>query len=122
MLFVQVAQTTAPIVVTSTQPLITSVLQWVSGLTLPGVLVTAWGVSRWYTKKEDTAKSTIADALAKVDQIRTNDLHHMQLTLTELKEGQKEFAEAADRHKNDMITAMNSNKDAIVNAIISSRK
>jgi hypothetical protein len=104
------------------QPTITQqVLAWVNGLTLPGIAFTAFMASRWLTKKEDEARAVVAEALAKVEQIRTNDLHHIQTTLTDMKDSAQRHYDSEERHQEDLVAAMNSSKDAIVNAIISTR-
>ena len=86
----------------------TQVLNWVNGLTLPALIGAAWTASRWFSKRENAAKA----ALEQVENIRTNHLPHLQLSLDEIKESQRDATEA-------VVAAINASKDAIVQAVIS---
>ena len=99
-------------------PVLPQILQWLNGLTLPGIIVFAVTASRWYTKKEDEAKATIAQALASVETLRTNDLHHVQLSMDRLELGQNKAIEAMTEHKDAIVNATVASKDAIVQAIL----
>jgi hypothetical protein len=98
--------------------LVPQILAWVNGLTLPGVLAAAAGAARWYTKREDAAKAVVSDALKQLETIRTNDLHHIQGTLDEIKSGQEKGFEAAERHKSEIVAATVTSQTAIVQAIL----
>ena len=93
-------------------------LQWFNSLTLPGLVLGAMGVTKWYYKKEAQAKATVATVLGAVETLRTNDLKHMNDTLQEMKTCQEKMAESADRHQEALLAATNSSKDAIVQAIL----
>ena len=101
-----------------TTPIMTQILAWVNGLTLPGIIIAAITASRWVTKKEDGAKAIIADVLSKMDTIRSNDLHHVQLSLDRMEAAQGKTAEAMTDMKESIVAAQNSSKDAIVQAIL----
>jgi hypothetical protein len=97
-------------------------IQWLNGLTLPGMFLAAIGVTKWYYKKEAQAKQTVATVLGAVETLRTNDLMHMNETLKEMKTCQERMADSADRHQEALITATNASKDAIVQAILTLKK
>jgi hypothetical protein len=99
-------------------PVLPQILQWLNGLTLPGLLGLLLTVYRWYNKKEEAAKAIVADALQKMETIRTNDLHHIQGTLDEMKSGQEKGFEAAERHKSEIVAATVTSQTAIVQAIL----
>lgn len=101
---------------------VSQILQWLNGLTLPSLLVGAFTVARWLTKKEDEVKAGIAEAKAELATLRTNDLHHIQGTLDEIKTGQEKVAQAAERHKSEIVAAITASQTAIVQAIMTTRK
>jgi hypothetical protein len=103
---------------TQTAPLTTQVLQWLNGLTLPGIVIFVFGASRWLTKKEDELKGMLDGAKGEFELLKTNHLHHLQQSLDEIKGGQDKLTEAAERHQGNMVLAINSSKDAIVQAIL----
>jgi hypothetical protein len=96
-------------------------VQWLNGLTLPGLLGGAWIVARWYTKKEDEAKTIVASALEKLETLRSNDLHHIQLSLTTMQEVAEKHHDAEERHQEAMIEALRDSQIAICTAIQSSQ-
>ena len=99
-------------------PVLPQILQWLNGLTLPGLLGLLLTAYRWYNKKEEAARGVVAEVLQKMDTLRTNDLHHVQLSLDEIKNGQEKGFEAAERHKSEIIAAMVTSQTAIVQAIL----
>ncbi len=85
-------------------------LNWVNGLTLPGLIMAGIAASRWYSRKEAEAKTVVAEVLQKFEILRTNDLHHIQASLDRI-----------DEHHEDVVDAIRASQDAIVAALLATR-
>lgn len=91
------------------------ILLWLNGLTLPTIIFGVIKGTRWFTRKEDIVKSTVLSFQEQLTAIKDNHLHTMQESLKEIsKDQQAGFKE--------LIQATNSSKDAIVNAILLTKK
>jgi hypothetical protein len=101
------------------QPLAVPIfLQWVNGLTIPALLGLLFAVKNWYNKKEEAAKAAFNGVMTEIDVLKTNHIHHLQLTLDDIKTGQEKMADAAERHKGEIVAALASSQTAIVQAIL----
>jgi len=103
-------------------PLIEQIFTWINNLSLPALLFGALGLGRWMTKKQQEAQLAVTTVVASVENLKTNHLHHIQGTLNEIKSGQDKVVEQMGENTRDIIAAQNSSKDAIVNAILATRK
>jgi hypothetical protein len=84
-------------------------------------LLAAWKVSRWLSKKEADVKESFSAAMGTLTNIRDNHLHHVQETLNDIKAGQDRATEQMTDNTHDIVAAVNQSKDAIVQAIISTK-
>jgi len=99
-------------------PWTTQILGYINGLTLPALLIGAFSAARWLTKKEEAMKSGANELKTQLETIRDNHLHHIQVLLDDLKNGQDKTTEAMVDTKEAIVSAQNSSKDAIVQAIL----
>jgi hypothetical protein len=99
----------------------TQLLSWFNALSLPALVLAAWKISRWLSKKEADVKESFTAAMRTLTNIRDNHLHHVQLTLDEIKVGQDRATEQTAENTSAIVAAQNASKDAIVQAIISTK-
>lgn len=104
------ASTQAPTLTWTQQALL-----WINGLSLPAIIIAAIKGTRWVTKKEDEMKAVVTGFKSDLTLIKDNHLHTMQESLKEIKKGQ-------DEGFKDLIQATNTSKDAIVQAILLTKK
>ena len=101
------------------QPTLTSqVLAWLNGLAIPTLAIIVWKASWWVSKQ----KQTISTVLSDINTIKTNHLAHMQESLENIKTGQEKMAADAERHKGEIVSAIQTSQTAIVQAIIASKR
>ncbi len=103
-------------------PILEQIFTWINNLSLPALLLGALGLGRWMTKKQQEAQLAFGTVVTSIDNLKTNHLHHIQETLDGIKVGQDKFVEQMGENTRDIIAAQNSSKDAIVNAILATRK
>ena len=96
-------------------------VQWLNHLTLPVLALAAWKALRWVNKKEREGKAVITGFQEQLNTIRTNDMHHLQLALDDLKNGQQETIKLMNENTKDIVAAINNSKDALVNAFLASK-
>ena len=99
----------------------TQLLAWFNALSVPALLLVAWKISRWYSKKENEVKTSFSTAMGTLTNIRDNHLHHIQDSLNEIKAGQDRANAQAIDQTVAIVGAVNQSKDAIVQAIISAK-
>ena len=99
----------------------THLLAWFNALSIPTLLFAAWKISRWYSKKESDVKASFSTAMGTLTNIRDNHLHHLQVSLNDIKAGQDRATEQMTEHTAAIVAAQNASKDAIVQAIISTK-
>jgi hypothetical protein len=95
--------------------------QWLNHLTLPAIAFGAWKGLRWVQKKEAEAKGVVDGLIADVAVIKNNHLSHIQESLDGLKTGQDETNKLMNENTKDIVGAINSSKDALVNAFLAAK-
>jgi hypothetical protein len=65
------------------------------------------------TKKEDEVRATVGEALKALETLRTNDLHHVQLSVDRLEVPQGETTEAMVDMKEAIVQSVNQSQTAI---------
>lgn len=119
MMFVEPTTTTT---VTSQVPLTTQILLWINGLTLPTIIFAAIKGTRWFTKKEEALKQGAEGFKQELALIRDNHLHHIQESLNEMNQGMKTHHETEQDNAREIVNAVRQSQDAIVNAILLTKK
>jgi hypothetical protein len=94
---------------------IQQILLWINGLTLPTIIIYIVKGTRWFTKKEEGVKSTVLSFQEQLTAIKDNHLHTMQESLKEIQRDQTAGFK-------ELVAATNQSKDAIVNAILLTKK
>lgn len=99
----------------------TQLLAWFNALSVPALLLAAWKISRWVANKEQEARTSFSGLAGSIENLKSNHLHHLQMSLDDIKTGQDRVAVQMAENTTDIVAAVNQSKDAIVQAIISTK-